>query len=81
VTFSKLIFAPSFTQDDMVLIGNGNITGFTQVDDYSWDVTVAGIVKGSTLKLSMDAAKKLTIIQLFKNQVQVLGENTTCICR
>ena len=75
VTFSKLIFAPSFTQDDMVLIGNGNITGFTQVDDYSWDVTVAGIAKGSTLKLSMDAAK-VNDYSAIQNQVQVLGENT-----
>lgn len=75
VSFSKLIYAPSFTVDDIVLTPSGSVTSFTQLDDYTWEVHVAGITPGTTLALSLGAAS-VEDYSAVQNGVQVLGENT-----
>ena len=75
VTFNKDIYAPSFTQNVLVLTGGGSVSGFTQIDARTWRVDVTGITPGSTLTLTLlpDTVQDNSAV---KNGVQVLGENT-----
>ncbi len=75
VSFNKLIWAPSFTQDDLVLTGGAEISTFTQIDDYTWQVNVTSIPQGGTVTLALvdDSVQDFNAVIL---SVQVLGENT-----
>ncbi|MFN8015778.1 MAG: hypothetical protein U0R17_04120 [Acidimicrobiia bacterium] len=75
VVFNKLIYAPSFTTGDIDLVGSGSISGFTQVDDYTWEVRVSGIARNSsaTLNLKLNQIQDYSAVQ---NATQVLGINT-----
>ncbi len=75
ITFNKRIYAPSFTTDDFDLGGVGNVSGFEQLDDFTWEVRVSGILPGQTLTLNL----RLNEIQDYsaqQNGTQVLGINT-----
>jgi LPXTG-motif cell wall-anchored protein len=75
ITFNKLIYVPSFTTDDFDLGGVGNVSGFNQLDDFTWRVNVSGILPGQQLTLNL----RLNEIQDYsaqQNETQVLGINT-----
>ncbi len=76
VSFNKMIYAPSFSIDDIVLNGGtGSVTSFNQLDDYTWEVRVADVSPGTTLTLLLgtDSVQDYSAVL---NNVQVLGENT-----
>lgn len=75
VSFNKLIYAPNFTQSDLVLTGGGTVTGFTQLDDFTWRVDISGIQPGTTLALTLGPAS-VEDYSAVTNGVSVLGENT-----
>lgn len=75
VSFNKLIYAPDFIEDDLVLTGGGTVTGFTRLDDYTWEVNVSGIPAGATVALTL-AENSVQDYSAVMNGVQVLGENT-----
>lgn len=75
VTFNKLIYADSFTADDIDLGGKGVVSSFEQLDDYTWEVNVAGMTAGQTLALLL-GADSVQDYSAVMNNVQVLGENT-----
>lgn len=76
VSFNKKIYAPSFTEDDLVLSGStGDVKYFEQVDDFTWEVHVEGITRGTTLSLAL-GADSVQDYSAIMNNVQVLGENT-----
>jgi hypothetical protein len=76
VTFNKKIWAPSFTTSMIDLGGVGSITGFTQIDDFTWEVHVGGIQWGQTLTLNLKDNNSVQDYSAVVSQVQVLGENT-----
>ena len=73
ISFNKKIWAPSFTQDDLILT-SGSIDNFTKVDDFTWDVNVSGILLGQSAALTMKDASVLDYSAVLSG-VQVLGEN------
>lgn len=75
ITFNKLIYAPSFTDDVIDLGGNGEVDSLTRLDDYTWEIHVKNITPNSTLQLLLDlnAIQDLSAVQ---NTTQVLGINT-----
>lgn len=75
VSFNKLIYAPGFTSNDIVLTGGGSVSSFTKLDDYTWEVHISGIPLGATttLTLAEDSVQDYSAVM---NSVQVLGENT-----
>ncbi len=74
VSFNKLIWEPSFEQEDLVLTGGGTITGFTQLDDFTWEVLVSNIAPGSVVTLTLVEGGVLDYSAVV-NGTQVLGEN------
>lgn len=75
VEFNKPIWADSFSQDALTVIGQGEIYLFSQIDDQHWKVCVNGMKKGETVTLTMDA-NKVQDMSAIRNGAQVLGENT-----
>ena len=73
VTFNKTIYAPSFTQSDLVLEGNGSIFAFEQINSNQWQVKINGMTFGTTLKLRLDT--DAVVDYSVHNSAQVLGEN------
>ncbi len=74
VSFNKLIWEPSFTVDDLILSGGGSITGFSKVNDFTWQVSVSGIPLNSTVSLSLEEGSVLDFSAV-TNGTEVLGEN------
>ncbi|HQZ14651.1 MAG TPA: LPXTG cell wall anchor domain-containing protein, partial [Acidimicrobiia bacterium] len=54
---------------------NVQITGFTQLDDYTWEINVSGIPQGKTFEIGLDPAS-VQDLSAVENGVQVLGETT-----
>ena len=75
VSFSKLIYGPSFTVDDIDLGGVGSISSFTQINDFTWEVNVSGMTPGQTLTLLL-GADSVQDYSAVLNNVNVLGINT-----
>ncbi|MFN8015992.1 MAG: hypothetical protein U0R17_05235 [Acidimicrobiia bacterium] len=75
VSFNKLIYAPSFIQDDLALASGVSVTSFSQLDNYTWEVRVKGISRGTTFALTLDPSS-VQDYSAVQNGVQVLGENT-----
>lgn len=75
VNFSKPIWGPSFTEDDIDLGGHGEISSFVQNSDTQWTVHVTGMTEGSTISLVLgpDSVVDLSAVH---NDVHVLGQNT-----
>jgi hypothetical protein len=74
VSFNKLIWGPSFTEDDLVLDGGGNVYSFEQDDDYTWTVRINGMTLGGTLRLLL-GAESVQDYSAVTNGVSVLGVN------
>lgn len=75
VSFNKKIYAPEFTSDDLLLNGGGKIETFTQIDDFTWQVTISGITPNSILSLTLGEGG-VQDYNAVVNGAQVLGENT-----
>jgi hypothetical protein len=75
VEFSKPIWAPSFTSDDLVISGGGTVDSFTQVSDTVWEIEITGMTPGGTVTVSL-APDSVTDYSAVSNDVQVLGDNT-----
>ena len=85
ISFSKLIVPGSFESSDLQLktytgsaldpSNNVQITGFTQLDDYTWEINVSGIPQGKTFEIGLDPAS-VQDLSAVENGVQVLGETT-----
>lgn len=75
INFNKLIYTPSFGDDDINLNGNGSIASLTQVDDYTWRVQISGIALNSTVTLLMNL-NQIQDYSAQQNSTQVLGVNT-----
>ena len=75
VTFNKRIYAPSFTVDDIVLEGGGNVYSFVQDSDTQWTVRVNDMTLGGTLTLLL-GSESVIDYSAVQNGTQVLGINT-----
>jgi hypothetical protein len=75
VHFSKPIYAPSFTVNDLVLSGGGSVSSFVQNSATTWTVHVTGMTAGGTLALTL-GADSVVDLSAINNDVHVLGENT-----
>lgn len=75
VSFSKPIHAPSFTVDDLVLSGGGNVYSFVQDSATQWTVRINGMTLGGTLTLAL-GENSVVDLSAINNDVNVLGVNT-----
>lgn len=75
LTFNKLIYAPSFGEDDIDIDGNGSIDSLTQLDEYTWQVNISGIALNSTVTLLLNL-NQIQDYSAQQNSTQVLGINT-----
>src|SRR5690606_9524818 len=75
VSFNKVIWGPSFDEDDLILDGGGSISSFTQIDNNLWEVQVSGILPGATLTLLL-GADSVQDYSAVLNSTAVLGVNT-----
>ncbi len=80
ITFNKKIYAASFDESDIELAldipGTVSVTGFDQVDDYTWEVHVGGIPLGGTVTFLLDLDGLIQDYSAVVNTTQVLGINT-----
>lgn len=72
VSFNKLIWEPSFDVSDLVLSA-GDITSFTKIDNYTWEVRISNIPLGQSATLTLTEGSVLDYSAV--SSVQVLGEN------
>ena len=75
VSFSKPIWVPSFTADDLLLIGGGVVSEFENVSDTEWIVHVTGMTPGGTLELLLGSGSVVDLSAV-SNGAEVLGQNT-----
>lgn len=75
ITFSKLIYIPSFTAADIDLGGNGEVDSLTRLDSFTWELRVKNIPLNATVHmlLNLNGIQDLSAVQ---NTTQVLGINT-----
>jgi|GEM_PF-5175962 len=74
INFNKEIYGDSFTIDDLVLNGGGNIYSFTQTAPNEWTVRINDLPAGKLVSLSI-AKGGVIDLSAVSNGVSVLGEN------
>ena len=75
ITFNKLIYEPSFTEDVIDLGGNGTVDSLTRLDDFTWELRVKDITPGSTVTMLLKL-NQINDYSAVRNTTQVLGINT-----
>ncbi len=76
ITFNKKIYVESFDEGDIDLGGKGIISGFDQIDDYTWEIHVAQIPLNETVTFLLDLDGLIQDYSAVIITTQVLGVNT-----
>lgn len=74
ISFSKPVWAPSFTMDDVIVEGGGTVSSLVKDSSTQWTVHVTGMTPGGTVRLLLGVSSVFDYSAV-SNGVSVLGEN------